>query len=67
MTQFCASYSKKKMSKTWDTLYKHFLNFNHLFKLSILFPAVKAIFQKNEDTGAYEAKPGNNAATLKYR
>ena len=26
---------------------------------------MKAIFQKNEDTGAYEAKPGNNAATLK--
>ena len=54
------------MSKTcWDTLYKHLLNSNHLFKLSILFPDVKAIFQKNEETGAYEAQPCNNAATLK--
>ena len=54
------------MSKTcWDTLYKHLLNLNHLLKLSILFPAVKAIFQKNEETGAYEANPGNNAAALK--
>ena len=54
------------MSKTcWDTLYKHWLNLNHFFKLSILFPAVEAIFQKNEETGAYEAQPGNNAATLK--
>jgi hypothetical protein len=54
------------MSKTcWDTLCKHLLNLNHLFKLSILFPALKAFFEKNEETGAYEAKLGNNAATLK--
>ena len=30
-----------------------------------MFPDVKAIFQKNEETGVYEAQPGNNAADLK--
>ena len=54
------------MSKSClDILCKYLINLNYFFKLSILFPDVKAIFQKNEETGVYEAQPGNNAADLK--